>query len=167
MPEVFNLYGDGESDRSEERLGWRSKDAWVGRRIGAELIGGSMYELEPDNRLWPYHAHHANEEWLLVVRGRPTLRTAGGEQDLDEGDVVAFPRERLFLGRLGEPLDRGLHQVINHTDAPIRVLMLSTLLTPEIVEYPDSGKVGTRSASGERLFLGRLGEPLDYWEGED
>jgi uncharacterized cupin superfamily protein len=41
----------------------------VGARIGAELIGGSMYELEPGDRLWPYHTHHANEEWLLVLRG--------------------------------------------------------------------------------------------------
>ena len=60
---VFNLNGD-EWDRTEERAGWRSKDAWVGARIGAELIGGSMYELEPGDRLWPYHTHHANEEWL-------------------------------------------------------------------------------------------------------
>ena len=42
---VFNLNGD-EWDRTEERRGWRSKDAWVGARIGAELIGGSVYELE-------------------------------------------------------------------------------------------------------------------------
>lgn len=156
MGNVFNLNGDGEWDRTEDRPGWRSKDAWVGRRIGAELIGGSMYELEPGDRLFPYHTHHANEEWLLVVRGRPTLRTSEGERELQEGDVVAFPR--------GE---RGLHQVSNRTDAPIRVLMLSTLIAPEIVEYPDSGKVGTRSASGERLFLGRPGERLEYWEGED
>ena len=156
MPKVFNLYSDGEWDRTEERPGWRSKDAWVGRRIGAELIGGSMYELEPGNRLWPYHTHHANEEWLLVVRGRPTLRTPEGKQDLQEGDVVAFPR--------GE---RGLHQVTNRTDAPIRVLMLSTMIVPELLEYPDSGKVAANSARGERLFVGRLGETLDYWEGED
>jgi uncharacterized cupin superfamily protein len=50
---------------------------------------------------------------------------------------------------------------------PIRVLMLSTMLLPEVVEYPDSGKVGIRRGTGERLFLGRLGEALDYWEGED
>lgn len=156
MPEVFNLYTADEWDRTEERSGWRSKDAWVGRRIGAELIGGSMYELEPGHRLWPYHTHHANEEWLLVVRGAPTLRTPEGERSLREGDVVAFPR--------GE---RGLHQVSNQTDAPIRVLMLSTMIGPELVEYPDSGKVGARSANGERLFMGRLGPTLDYWEGED
>ena len=72
--DVFNLHGD-EWDRTEDREGWRSKDAWVGARIGAELIGGSMYELEPGDRLWPYHTHHANEEWLVVLRGEPTLHT--------------------------------------------------------------------------------------------
>ena len=66
---LFNLHGD-EWDRVEEREGWRSRDAWVGARLGAELIGGSLYELEPGDRLWPYHTHHANEEWLIVVRGR-------------------------------------------------------------------------------------------------
>ena len=115
---VFNLHGD-EWDRTEDRPGWRSKDAWVGARIGSELIGGSMYELEPGDRLWPYHTHHANEEWLLVVRGQPTLRTPEGEHELNEGDVVAFPRGK-----------DGAHQVTNRTDAPIRVLMLSTLIAP-------------------------------------
>ena len=38
---IFNLHGD-DWDRVEERKGWRSKEAWVGARIGAELIGGSM-----------------------------------------------------------------------------------------------------------------------------
>src|SRR5579872_2619731 len=99
MPSIFNLHGD-EWDRAEDRPGWRSRDARVGRRIGAELIGGSMYELDPGNRLWPYHTHHANEEWLLVVRGRPLLRTPEGERQLDEGDVVAFVRG-----------DEGLHEV--------------------------------------------------------
>ena len=155
MPKVFNLYGD-EWDRTEDRPRWRSKDAWVGAHIGAELLGGSMYELEPGDRLWPYHTHHANEEWLLVVRGRPTLRTQEGEHDLQEGDVVAFPRGK-----------EGAHQVSNRTDAPIRVLMLSTLIAPDLVEYLDSGKVGARSAKGERVLLSRPGPLLDYWEGED
>src|SRR5438309_1399114 len=114
--EVFNLNVD-EWDRTEERSGWRSKDAWVGKRLGAELIGGSMYELEPGDRLWPYHTHYANEEWMIVLRGRPTLRTREGEQELGEGDVVAFRRG-----------DDGLHQVCNQTELPLRVLMLSTML---------------------------------------
>jgi uncharacterized cupin superfamily protein len=152
---VFNLNA-AEWDREEDRPGWRSKDAWVGARIGAELVGGSLYELEPGNRLWPYHTHHANEEWLIVVRGRPTLRTPEGERELEEGDVVCFPRGK-----------DGLHQVCNATDAPIRVLMLSSMNRPDVVEYPDSGKVGARSVAGERILLGRPGPILDYWDGED
>jgi uncharacterized cupin superfamily protein len=152
---IFNLYGD-EWDRTEERDGWRSKDAWVGARVGSELIGGSMYELEPGHRLWPYHTHHANEEWVIVIRGEPTLRTPGGEHALREGDVVCFPRGK-----------EGGHQISNRTFSPIRVLMLSTLIAPDIVEYLDSGKVGARSVKGERIMFGRPGPELDYWEGED
>jgi len=155
VPKVFNLYGD-DWDRSEDRPGWRSKDAWVGARIGAELIGGSLYELEPGDRLFPYHTHHANEEWVVVVRGRPTLRTPEGEHELAEGDVVAFPRG-----------DAGLHQVRNGTEEPIRVLMLSTLIMPEVVEYADSGKIGARNAKGERILFARPGPRLDYWDGEE
>ena len=64
-----------------------------------------MYELEPGHKLFPYHTHHANEEWLLVVRGQPTLRTADGEQELQEGDVAVFRRGQ---GRLpsGDQPDR-------------------------------------------------------------
>jgi uncharacterized cupin superfamily protein len=152
---IFNLYGD-EWNREEDRAGWRSKDAWVGERIGAELIGGSMYELEPGDRLWPYHTHHANEEWCLVVRGEPTLRTPEGERALRDGDVVCFRRGK-----------DGAHQISNRTDLPIRILMLSTLLAPDIVEYLDTGKIGARSVAGERIMLGRPGPELDYWEGEE
>ncbi|MFO7572148.1 MAG: cupin domain-containing protein [Gaiellaceae bacterium] len=153
--EVFNLGGD-VWDRVEERPGWRSKDAWVGARIGAEIIGGSMYELEAGDRLWPYHTHHANEEWLIVLRGSPTLRTPDGERELAEGDVVCFRR--------GET---GAHQVSNRTDEPIRVLMLSTQLSPDLIEYLDSGKIAAVDAQGKRLFRAFRGADAEYWEAED
>jgi len=152
---IFSLDGD-EWDRVEDRPGWRSKDAWVGARIDAELIGGSMYELEPGDRLWPYHTHYANEEWLIVLRGRPTLRTPEGERTLEKGDVVCFRRG-----------PEGLHQVRNDTDAPLRVLMLSTLIEPDVLEYPDSGQVAAVDAKGERIFRMRRGPDIDYWDGED
>lgn len=154
VAETFNLHGD-DWDVQEDRPGWRGRRALISRRLGATMIGGSLYELEPEQRLRPYHAHYANEEWLLVVMGRPTLRTPEGEQELREGDVAVFPR--------GE---EGLHQVINRSPEPARVLMISTQLEPEIVSYPDSGKVGARNAEGERLFLTRPGPMLDYWDGE-
>src|SRR4029450_11660079 len=88
---IFNLNND-QWDRTEDREGWRSKDAWVGHHIGAELLGGSMYELEAGDKVWPSHTRRANEEWVLVLRGTLTLRTHESEQVLDEGDVVCFPR---------------------------------------------------------------------------
>ena len=152
---VFNLYS-GELDDSRDREGWRVTGATVGEHIGGELIGAGLYEVEPGNKLWPYHTHHANEEWLLVVRGRPALRTPEGDRQLDEGDVVCFPRGKA-----------GAHQVWNGTDSPIRVLMLSTKIAPEIVEYLDTGKVGASNVAGERIMFGRPGPELDYWEGEE
>ena len=137
---IYNLYGD-EWNETTEHEGFAFKDGWVGARIGAELIGGSLYEVAPGKKLWPYHVHHANEEWAIVVRGRPTLRTPEGEQELAEGDVVCFVRG-----------PAGAHQVINRTDEPVRVLMLSSRLLPDVIEYLDSGKIAATGADGKRLF---------------
>jgi hypothetical protein len=58
---TFNLYSD-EWDGARDREGWRAKGAVVGQRIGGELIGASMSEVEPGSKLWPYHTHYLNEE---------------------------------------------------------------------------------------------------------
>ena len=95
---IFNLYGD-EWDEPRDREGWRIKEAFVGHHIGGELIGASMSEVEPGNKLWPYHTHHANEEWVIVLRGEPTLRTPEGEHTLKEGDTVCFRRGKKIRER--------------------------------------------------------------------
>jgi uncharacterized cupin superfamily protein len=151
---IFNLYGD-EWDEPRDREGWRIKEAFVGHHIGGELIGASMSEVEPGNKLWPYHTHHANEEWVIVLRGEPTLRTPEGEQVLKEGDAVCFRRGK-----------EGAHQIINRTETPVRVLMLSSMIAPDIVEYLDTGKIGARSIAGERIMLARPGPDVEYWDGE-
>jgi uncharacterized cupin superfamily protein len=150
--EVFNLFR-AELDEGNDRDGFRNRDTPLGPRLGASLLGGSLYELAAGQRSWPYHFHHANEEWLLVVGGAPTLREPGGERVLAAGDVVAFPRG-----------PEGAHQLRNDAEEPARFLMLSTLVGPEVVEYPDSGKVGVR-AEGVRYLVARQPE-LEYWEGE-
>jgi uncharacterized cupin superfamily protein len=153
--EIYNLYGEEWNDEVEHE-DFAFKDGYVGAKIGAELIGGSVYEVAPGKKLWPYHVHHGNEEWAIVVRGRPTLRTPEGERELVEGDVAAFPRGKA-----------GAHQILNRTDEPARVLMLSTLLLPDVIEYLDSGKVSATSPADGRLFRARIGPQLEYWDGED
>jgi uncharacterized cupin superfamily protein len=102
----------------------------VGAAAGAEKLGATLYEVDPGGRVSPLHIHHANEEMLIVLAGRPTLRTADAERELEAGEVVAFPAGR-----------RGVHQVVNRSDEPARVLIASTMIYPEVVEHPDSGKV--------------------------
>jgi uncharacterized cupin superfamily protein len=138
-----------------DRGGFRIRETQIGDRLGAELLGGSVYEVDPGKKLWPYHLHHANEEWLIVLRGRPTLRTPEGESELVEGDVACFPRGAA-----------GAHQVRNDTGEPVRILMLSTLLGPDVLEYPDSGKVAAVDEKGEGIFQIRRGEHVPYWDGE-
>jgi len=53
------------------------------------------------------------------------------------------------------------------TDSPIRVLMLSSMTGPDIVEYLDTGKVYTTSVAGEPIMLARPGPNVEYWEGEE
>ncbi|MGZ8687480.1 MAG: cupin domain-containing protein, partial [Gaiellaceae bacterium] len=60
----------------------------------------------------------------------------------------------------------GAHLVRNATEEPARILMLSTAILPDIVEYPDSSKHYALSAQGELIFQTRYGEPARYWDGE-
>jgi len=63
----------------------------LGELVGSREIGASVYVLPPGKRVCPYHAHFGNEELLVVLEGRPTLRTERGEQLLAPGDVAAVP----------------------------------------------------------------------------
>ena len=153
----YNVFsGALEADDVHYRPGYAKRGARVGDLVGGERIGGSVYELEDDERVCPYHYHHGVEEWLVVLTGTPTLRTPGGEQVLRAGDTVCFP---------GSP--EGAHTV----RGPGRVLMLSANRWPAVVVYPDSDKVGARPAEwgqhdADRLNF-RRSDAVDYWEGEE
>ncbi len=157
---VFNLQRD-EWDDEEEREGWRSRGARAATHIGAELLGGTLYEVDPGNRLFPYHLHHANEEVLVVLAGTPTVRTPEDERVLSPGDTAVFRRGA-----------EGAHQIRNDSEEPVRYLMVSTLVSPDVAEYPDSGKVGAMARPpGERNRPGLvavfpLDAAVDYFEGE-
>ena len=158
---MANLFSpDWDADQDEPPFTWRR--ARLGRQAGSEQLGASLFEVPPGASTFPLHVHHANEELLVVVSGTPTLRTLDGERELTPGEVVAFP-----VGR------RGAHRLDNRTEEPVHVLLVSTMLGPEISEYPDSGKVWARTyAPGaepgdEAAFvIARPEDNLDYMDGE-
>lgn len=145
-------------DEPREHDGFRALRARLSRQAGAERLGLSLWELPPGEAAYPYHYHLAEEELLLVLDGRPTLRTPGESRDLRAGELVSFPR--------GE---RGGHQVVNRTEETVRFLAISTSGEPDVVIYPDSGKLGAfeRLPEGGGLrALFRVGDTVDYYDGE-
>jgi uncharacterized cupin superfamily protein len=72
--------------------GSRSGMYRFGPEVGAKESGASVYELPPGQAVCPYHYEYAEEEWALVLDGRPTLRTPEGRAQLEPYDVAFFPR---------------------------------------------------------------------------
>jgi uncharacterized cupin superfamily protein len=153
--DVFNLFGEQDWDHENDRAGYRHRRTVIGERLGATLLGGSLYELPPGEKTWPYHYETGCEEWLIAVSGRATLRGPDGERELTPGDVAVFPEG-----------PAGGHQVINRSDDLCRVLILSSKSPLAVVHYPDSGKVGLwTQAEGYQAML-KTEPKLDYWDGE-
>jgi len=152
VSQVFNLL-DGEVAEEFDRPGYAHRRARVGRDLGGELLGATLYETPPGEKLWPYHWELGCEEFLVVVAGRPTVRTPEGERELAPGDVVHFPE--------GET---GAHQVINRSGDACRVLIGSTKSSVAVAGYPDSGKLLVWGRDREQVVVRE--EPVDYWDGE-
>ena len=125
----------------------------------ATKLGISIDILAPGKRGCPYHFHHSQEEAFVILEGEGSLRVAGEMLTLVAGDTVFIPAGPDYP-----------HQIINTSDAPLKYLSISTRETPEVVEYPDSGKylASVNRADGSELFgrIHRAADDLDYWEGE-
>jgi uncharacterized cupin superfamily protein len=132
MPNVY------DNDWGEQDEDWSGGGGLSTRLVpgGGPLLGATVYELERGNFMI-YHAHHGSEELLIVLRGRPTLRTPDGERVLEEGEVVHFA-----------PGPDGAHGLRNDTDEPVRYVVAGTRVSPEVVEYPDLGQVTGQSRHG-------------------
>ena len=154
---------DPDFDANDDRSGVVRHRAAVGRQAGAVGLGATVHELPPGGTAYPYHFHYGNEELIVVLTGRPSLRTPEGERELAEGSVVAF-----------RPGPAGGHQLINRSGEPVRYVMFSTRRSPEFIEYPDSGKVGVGSMPLEGdegpdpvRFLFKADSAVGYFDGEE
>ncbi|MDQ2630422.1 MAG: cupin domain-containing protein [Actinomycetota bacterium] len=145
-------------EEGERPEGFRSRRARIGYALGTELIGASLWEVPPGEAAYPYHFHYSDEELVIVLSGRPSLRTPDGVRELEEGEALRFP--------LGE---EGAHQIFNDGEETATFLAISSSGRPDVIVYPDSDKIGF----GERLPRGgglraffRRGDRVDYFEGE-
>lgn len=152
------FYDQAHGDRFACRI------APVGRKLESRSLGFNVTVVPPGKRAFPYHAHRAIEEMFFILEGRGSIRIAGETHPIRQGDFISLPPGR-----------GSAHQIVNDSDAPLRYLAVSTMQSPDVVEYPDSGKIGVmadweaggRPASPDAIHhFARVRDGVDYWEGE-
>jgi uncharacterized cupin superfamily protein len=137
---------------------YESLSARLATGTAARKLGASIDSVAPGKRSCPYHFHHAQEELFVVLEGNGSLRVAGEMLPIRAGDVIFIP-----------PGPEYPHQIVNTSAGPLKYLSVSTRETPEICEYPDSGKyLAEVSGSSGREFdaIQRTQMNVDYWDGE-
>ncbi len=156
-PAAFAPSGSA-AERFEAKMGF------IAPRIGAMKLGYNITAVPPGKRAFPLHNHHVNEEMVFVLQGSGEVQIGENSYPICAGDVIALPAG----GK------EAAHQIINTSADELRYLAVSTKLSPEIVDYPHSGKFGVLAefatgADGKPqrfVFVGRESESLNYWEGE-
>jgi uncharacterized cupin superfamily protein len=156
----FNEAALETADRAPRYDGGQSGPV-IGASVGlpGRKIGCGVDIVPPGKQACPYHFHYAQEEVFIVLEGAGTLRVAGELIPIRSGDVISIPPGPAYP-----------HHILNTSSAPLKYLSLSTKETPEVCEYPDSGKyMAYTAADGPLLQRGRMHRPetdLDYWDGE-
>ena len=146
------------------RQRYEAKMGFIGPRIGAQKLGYNITAVPSGKSAFPFHNHHVNEEMVFVLQGSGEVRIGDQTYPLRVGDIVACTaggKEKA-------------HKITNTGTEELRYLAVSTKITPEVVDYPDSGKFGVLSelpggADGKQkrfIFVGREGQSGNYWEGE-
>jgi uncharacterized cupin superfamily protein len=151
----INIRNPEFSYDADDPDGFRAGMFRFGPQLGASQLGTTVYELPPGQTICPYHYEYAEEEWLLVLEGRPTLRHPEGTDTLEPWDVVLFPTG-----------PEGAHSVRNETGEPVRVLMYSTVRHPAATVYPDSDKIGIWTGNKDDDVIVLRSSGVGYYAGE-
>jgi len=150
--------GAGEApDKYQARVGH------IAPKLGAKKLGYNLTVIPPGKSAYPFHNHTVNEEMFFVLEGEGTIRIGEERHAIRAGDVVACPPG----GR------ETAHQIVNTSKSDLRVLAVSTKLSPEIAEYPDSdtfGVLGETSDKDGKLqpfrFKAKASDGRPYWKDE-
>ena len=159
--QLLRNFDTAETTREQRAPLYDSVCARLAAGTAATKLGISVDIVAPGMRSCPYHFHYAQEEAFIVLEGEGTLRVAGEMLAIGAGDVMFIP-----------PGPDYPHQIINTSAAPLKYLSISTKDSPEVVEYPDSGKylaMAAGTSNGARQVFGRMHrekDDLDYWDGE-
>lgn len=120
----------------------------IGDPHGLTRFGVNMTELDPGAASSLRHWHTAEDEFVYIVEGAPTLVTDDGEQVLRAGMCACFPAGS------GDG-----HRLENRTDAVVRYIEVGNRSAADQVHYPDNEMVLHKTEDGQRSFRRPDGTP--------
>lgn len=133
----------------------------VGPTLGLNALGCAIHVVPPGKKAFPFHRHHVMDELFFIVSGEGQYRWGEDVLPVKVGDLVAAP------------VGTKAHQLINTGKDELRYLGISSVAATEVVDYPDSGKIGVMAGvkngdfrSASYSGMGRM-EKADYYDGEE
>jgi uncharacterized cupin superfamily protein len=157
---VINIADIPLADRGDGKQ-FAVKWGRVGPLLGLGGLGCAIHVVPPRKKAFPFHRHHVLDELFFIVAGTGEYRFGDETHPVRAGDVV------------GAPAGTKPHQLINTGSEELRYLGISSMSPVEVVDYPDSGKVGVmagvRNGDFKTATYARMGRltPAEYYDGED
>jgi uncharacterized cupin superfamily protein len=140
-------------ERDGASVGRRVRD--LGKAAGSQRTGLRLSDVLPGKLNAPPHCHSAEEEIFVVLDGEGSLLL------WEDGDIAEHPVRRGSV--VARPAGTGVAHAFRADDGGLTLLMYGTRDPNDICYYPRSGKVYLVGVG----VIARLGEPLDYWDGEE
>ena len=129
------------------RMGGREKRP-LGDLFGLTNFGVNLTKLSPGGASALRHTHSAQDEFIYILEGQPTLVTDQGETLLRPGMCAGFKADS------GDG-----HQLVNRTKSDVAYLEIGDRSPGDTVNYPDDDMQLITGADGKRQFVRKDGTP--------
>lgn len=133
----------------------------IGPAPGLTALGCAVHVVPPGKKAFPFHRRHLRDEPFYVLAGEGRYRWGDEMLAVKAGDLVSAPA------------GTKAHQHINTGTSDLRYLGISSVVATEVVDYPDSDKLGVMAGVKNGDFhtasyagMGRMAK-ADYFDGED
>jgi len=149
------LQESGNGKRFQARIGR------AGPLLGLGALGCTVTVVPPGKRAWPFHRHHVGTELFYILSGSGQVRLDGEVRAIRAGDLI------------GNPPGAEAHQIVNTGTQELRYLAISDVGSVDVIDYPDSGKIGAaagiKNADFKTATIAKMGrvQEVDYFDGEE
>jgi uncharacterized cupin superfamily protein len=133
----------------------------IGPMLGLRGLGCALTVVPPGKRAYPFHRHHVSSELFYILSGNGEVRLNDRALPVRPGDLIA------------NPAGAEAHQIVNTGKDELRYLAISDIGAVDIIDYPDSGKVGAAAgvkngdlSTATYKAFGRV-TSADYFDGEE